>query len=468
MKQLIGPALLAAAVLAAALAAPFTSPARASAQSPFVSPDAVATLIVGVPVTLTAPGLYRLASDLTGVSGMNGIIVDADHVMLDLGGFTLYGADGTGTGIRLQVDRSNLTVANGRVTNWGTGLSMGNQSNVRSVLAEGNTNGFSLEGSFAEACEARNNANAGFILSTGNLVRGCIATDNGAVGFNAFRTTLEDCVAGGVEQDTAFLLASGSVARNCRTTGAGGATAFSAEASSLIDCLSVNFEDAFRLSAGSEAERCRALNSDVAFFADASRLERCTVLGTTNKGIELTDGSFATACTVSNTTVVGIDVREASVAERCAVRRELLQARGDAIWVGRASTVRECTVDAPAANGIVATGSDATITRNTVSGAGAAGIVAATHGFVTHNAVSGCTGAAIFTEGDANRFEQNTVRASAFGFRVAGKDNLIIRNDGADNGAELSVAPGNTRGPLITDQDWIQNVNPQSNFDLTF
>src|SRR5208283_2371136 len=53
----------------------------------------------GFPVTISQTGSYRLTGNLT-VPDVNtgGIVVTADHVTIDLNGFSIIGPGGTGTG----------------------------------------------------------------------------------------------------------------------------------------------------------------------------------------------------------------------------------------------------------------------------------------------------------------------------------------------------------------------------------
>jgi hypothetical protein len=82
--------------------------------------------VTRLPATLARPGLYCLVGDLATSSATGAAItVEADDVVLDLNGWTLDGsAAGSSTeavGIR-SVDRSNVTVKNGTVRGFRTGV----------------------------------------------------------------------------------------------------------------------------------------------------------------------------------------------------------------------------------------------------------------------------------------------------------------------------------------------------------
>src|SRR5579863_106653 len=55
--------------------------------------------ISALPFVITNSGAYYLTTNLTGISGSDGIIVQADNVDLDLSGFALIGVAGSGNGV---------------------------------------------------------------------------------------------------------------------------------------------------------------------------------------------------------------------------------------------------------------------------------------------------------------------------------------------------------------------------------
>jgi len=129
----------------------------------------------GFPVTINASaGLsYRLTSDLAvGGTGTDRIQIQADHVTLDLNGFTIRCVSlfppcpGNGSGIGVNgLNSSNLTVRNGT---------------VRAMPA----NGFKLVGSFNRIDDVRAIGNGGNGIEVGNhgSVKGSLAVSNKADG----------------------------------------------------------------------------------------------------------------------------------------------------------------------------------------------------------------------------------------------------------------------------------------------
>jgi hypothetical protein len=75
-----------------------------------------------LPYTITEPGLYYLTRNLSPPSGVaDGIIVNADHVTIDLMGFAMDGNNSTAAGISMP-GRKNVEIRNGTVRGFTTGI----------------------------------------------------------------------------------------------------------------------------------------------------------------------------------------------------------------------------------------------------------------------------------------------------------------------------------------------------------
>jgi len=109
----------------------------------------------GFPVTITAPGRYRLTSDLVVPAGTNGIVIRADNVVIDLNGFAIRGparctqgkgcADFT-AGISQPEEHFGARVANGTVEGFRTGVELKSEDNrVENLAAVDTQFGFVLE-----------------------------------------------------------------------------------------------------------------------------------------------------------------------------------------------------------------------------------------------------------------------------------------------------------------------------------
>ncbi len=144
------------------------------------------------PITISQPGSYYLTGDITGVSGKDGIHINAHDVTLDLNGFTVSGVAGSYTGV--YTDGWNDTVRNGSVNYWGLNGIYGSgsnstfdgvqaRSNGGTGIENGNGSGLVLH------CVATNNGNNGIVLN-GGVVRDSQASTNNNWGIVADAKTL--------------------------------------------------------------------------------------------------------------------------------------------------------------------------------------------------------------------------------------------------------------------------------------
>lgn len=134
------------------------------------------------PIVISQSGSYKLAADLVVPAGVDGIVVSADHVTLDLNGFSITGAGlctggyaqitctGTKTGISGQ--KRNLTVRNGRVAGFAWGVVIQN-------------------GGVAEDLAVEYNASVGLAVNYFGIARG-IRTYFNAVGIDARNSLVRD------------------------------------------------------------------------------------------------------------------------------------------------------------------------------------------------------------------------------------------------------------------------------------
>ena len=76
----------------------------------------------GFPYTISNPGSYKLAGNLSPGSGHNGIEIAADHAAVDLSGFAIVGPgpNGIQRQVRVRPDGSflyyDITIRNGAIT----------------------------------------------------------------------------------------------------------------------------------------------------------------------------------------------------------------------------------------------------------------------------------------------------------------------------------------------------------------
>ncbi|MEZ6244001.1 MAG: right-handed parallel beta-helix repeat-containing protein [Phycisphaerales bacterium] len=178
------------------------------------------TPITSLPFVITSSGSYVVRQNLVGLVNENGIMIEADNVTIDLGGWTLFGVPGSLDGIVGSSGlRRNITILNGNVRDWnGDGIDLGNAivSRIQSVHSESN-GGRGLviaEGGIAERCTADSNAMVG-ILALQSTVASCTATHNMSAGMRILSgSTARDCVSA-FNDEQGFKLDDGSIAVSC-------------------------------------------------------------------------------------------------------------------------------------------------------------------------------------------------------------------------------------------------------------
>ena len=83
----------------------------------------------GFPITISVPGSYVLTSNLAVPRGLDGIVIAANDVLLDLNGFTIQGGalsfadDGKGIHAPLSgIEYTGLTIRNGTIAGFSDGI----------------------------------------------------------------------------------------------------------------------------------------------------------------------------------------------------------------------------------------------------------------------------------------------------------------------------------------------------------
>ena len=152
----------------------------------------------GFPYVISEPGSYILSGNLT-VPDENttAILVQADHVTLDLNGFAIIGPvrcteengsvscspRGTGIGVNFAPSVLATVVRNGSVRGMGfigVRISSGRVEGIR-ALENGNI-GIVMGGGIVSGCLAQSNGSAGMFLGSGIVVEHSIALFNAADG----------------------------------------------------------------------------------------------------------------------------------------------------------------------------------------------------------------------------------------------------------------------------------------------
>ncbi|MGE0206887.1 MAG: right-handed parallel beta-helix repeat-containing protein [Candidatus Babeliales bacterium] len=110
-------------------------------------------LVFNPPYLITQPGQYSMVTDISVPANSNGIVIQADNVLLDLQEKRIAGP-GTGSGVGILItgnNRSNITIQNGSITGMGSNaiqIVNGGQNIIfRNLKIAGNgNNGISMGG----------------------------------------------------------------------------------------------------------------------------------------------------------------------------------------------------------------------------------------------------------------------------------------------------------------------------------
>lgn len=285
---------------------------------------------------ITESGSYYLTGNLR-VTRANGIQVNAEGVTLNLNGFQISRASGSGgNGIAIEATGHRATVRNGSVKGFAFGIRSGNV-----------TGGFPGP----RACAFRD-------LSVSNCTGVAIEAGEGAV--------LESCRVHDNSGLSGIFTGNGSSLLNC--TAANNTSTygiFARPGSSLINCTAANNTTTHGIHAreGSSLTNCSASNNSSAAGASAgiSTGEACTISDST------AHGNKSTAGTSTPTTGMGFQVGAGSTIQRCVARLN----KGDGISVSSNAIAREnnCFFNGFAGDGagIHATGDDNRIEGNNVT-----------------------------------------------------------------------------------------------------
>ena len=95
------------------------------------------------PLVISTPGSYLLTGNLSVNCNKDGIDIQADNVVLDLGGFSIIGSGSAGAGIGINGgNRSNVSVKNGSVLNMPSGgIVLGASATITDVTASHTVSG---------------------------------------------------------------------------------------------------------------------------------------------------------------------------------------------------------------------------------------------------------------------------------------------------------------------------------------
>jgi parallel beta-helix repeat protein len=418
----------------------------------------------GTEFIISQPGSYYLTSNITGVAGKDGILINSSNVTLDLNGFTLDGANGTGnTGVSIG-GVVRVVVQNGTITHWkNAGLSgpIAVSLKIKNLLAENNGSGgqypginVSSGGAEVTDCVAKVNTGYGILTGSNAVVRGCVAQSNGQDGISAQGSaTVVDCNSA-ANQGNGITVAGGAVT-GCSAT--------------------VNSVGIKSTGAGTTITQC-TVDSPVTVgiqIIDGCVIDRCSVT-TAPIGIQAGNGCTITGCGVRASTSAGITVGNDCVVSGTSSVGNTGTSNG--ITSGQGCTINGCTASSNGGNGIYVD-QGCTVTNCTARGNTSTGIrlfdnslaqkctVFGNHGdgvtLTTACVVRDCDasgngvggthdGIHLLVFGNSNRVDGNNAsNNTGWGIHQESGPDLIVRNTARGNGSgNYSPSSGTSVGPI--------------------
>jgi parallel beta-helix repeat protein len=305
---------------------------------------------------ISQPGSYCLSDNVAGVSGKNGIRIDADNVTLDLAGFAMLGVSGSLSGIFINT-HFHIAIRNGSISGWGgAGLegTAGALARIDDLRADVNVgNGIVINsGSQVNNCIAFQNGGVGIAVSNNVLVTGCVTSFNGGHGFGlGTACTIKSC------------LSFGNTGAGISTGGVNYLTVIDCNANSNTGGGIAALARAFITSSTAEGNGVVGIS-----VGGSSTVSNCHASGNTGAGILASGGSTVTGSTASNNTGDGIQVDN-----RCRVENNTCEENGTggAGGAGIRVTSRANRIDGNTvirnARGITVAGGGNLIARNDAS-----------------------------------------------------------------------------------------------------
>jgi hypothetical protein len=180
----------------------------------------------GFPVSINAPGSYRLSGDLDlGAGATNAIEINADDVTLDLRGFSISGAGlASGSGVAMA-GRTNVEIRGGTIEGFANSAIRDSSPTARAhrvievVVRDSGGDGIELVGAghVIRDCEVSNSGSVGgplgvgILVGAGSAVRRCSALSNARDGIRLAEGSLAVEVLASANGGVGVLLGEGGV-----------------------------------------------------------------------------------------------------------------------------------------------------------------------------------------------------------------------------------------------------------------
>jgi parallel beta-helix repeat protein len=384
-----------------------------NAQGPLTPPGAPApmfktlqqveprTPISSLPITLSQPGSYYLTTNLVGVAGQHGILINGPRVTLDLMGFELRGVPGSLSGIHMN-PATSPHIRNGSIVNWG----------------QDGINGTNGGGGIIEELRVSNNGRYGISFNSGSQIRKCIAFGNGDVGIiTSNDVEIDDCVSNG-NGTHGIQAGTGSNIRRCLAVQnvATGITGSGLDGLNIVEC-------------NTEYNR----GGGIATIGRTMVLN-CVSRFNTNSGIGVGPASTVSGCNLNDNGEHGILAGNGSTLSGNTSSSNRL----DGIQTGFGCTIIGNACRANFGDGIEVAG-DCNVVNNSCdnNGAGVPSLGANIH---VRTDPSG--------PGD-NRIEGNTLTDGDIGLLIEVANNIVANNVVRGNATNYSIVPGNQLNILL-------------------
>ena len=371
---------------------------------------------------INQPGSYYLTGNLD-VTKTNGIQINAEGVTLDLNGFQVDRASGSGgNGIELPATSHRASIVNGSIKGFSQG-----------IVCLGVAGAYARDGRLINVSVA-NCSSYGIYSGLNWLLDRCVAHDCSATYtiYGNFGSTLIHCAAHNNSGTYAIFATNGCVLTGCNASKNSSAYGIGATHCSLTNCNATEN------------------SSSIGITVSSTALSNC--VGNRNTG---TIGASS-----------GIDASD-SVVDHC-------EASGN--MTANGTPTSSTGVGISAINSIV---SHCVANNNQADGIQLNSNCFAMENHCANNALGGGNdGAGIHATGTRNRIEANNVSQNKRGIDVTGTGNLIIKNTAANN--LYNIVANNRYGPIVdltpTGTAAVNGVNtapattistdPQANFAL--
>ncbi len=363
---------------------------------------------------ISQPGSYYLSSNLTNAaSGKGGIVIAANDVTVDLGGFSVTNT-GSSPVEGIRGAGKHLTVHHGSLRGWSKGVTCNLGGILEHLVLTANAVGMEADQSLISDCVAEGNTDRGFQSGSSTVTR-CLARNSGlgfSLGDNAI---LADCVATGGSNSGFYMLATNCILHRCSAAGNSGGFTFAGR-NSFSDCVAISNTSAGGFNGSGSGAYCR--------------FTRCSAFSNKTVGFSSDISSFFEGCKASNNGTGGFVVTDTCRIVDCVAEGNGSAATGAGITAGIRATVTRCTVNANHADGIAA-GGDAVITENHVSLNGTGGAAAGIH-----------------ITGGGSRIEGNQVRETTGTGILATANDAVIRNSAGGNTTNYNPSSGANFAPV--------------------